>query len=70
LHHFDTSEEIQSTNWMLQRSRERSIARALWEAGSSLQLQSREVYTEVLVQQAAALASLRTGLTALTFHPQ
>lgn len=44
------------------------LARAMWEAGSKLQLRTLGCGScDVLLQQAAALQSIRTGLTELDF---
>jgi len=51
-------------------SLEAIIARAMWEAGSKLQVDSCAFYSGMLVQQAALLPSLRTRLTSLTFAPK
>lgn len=70
LHHLDVADMIDDATAALQPKLEAELARTLWESNSTLQLELCVVYSGLLVQQLAALASMRSGLTALTFHPE
>jgi len=70
LAHLDISDAISQLDDAEAPILEGVIARAMWEAGSKLQVDSCVFLSDLLVQQAALLPSLRTGLTSLIFSPK
>jgi len=70
LDHLDTEELVCVQSTAAAASMEAITARAMWEAGSKLQVDSCAFYSGMLVQQAALLPSLRTRLTSLIFAPE